>query len=167
MRPQHTNASRFAEQKTYTYAIDVYLRDCYARRLVVRTDTLADRLRTTREHLARRVAQVFGRPLGSILREKQIDEAKRLLIAVPSLSMDDVAAAAGFGTRTTLFRRFKADVGCTPNEYRQAAGAVVGPVLQPSSSNMMGAICDATALRLPRPTSQDHKLQLECDSSSD
>lgn len=163
-RARETNAARFAEQKTYAFAMDVYLRDCFTRRAVVRTDTLADHLRTTREHLARRVAELFGRPLGAILRDRQIDEAKRLLISVPSLNLDDVAAASGFGTRTTLFRRFKATVGSTPTEYRRQAHSTRAPQEAPIAR--IASICDAIAPRLPRPK-RDHRLQHGCEISPD
>lgn len=103
--------------RRYEQAVDDYLRDCYARRTTVRVSELAQLLGVSRPYLSRVMARRFGRPLSTVLREKQVNEAKRLL-QTTDRSMDDVAAACGFGDRSTFYRVFRAMTGSTPRQYR-------------------------------------------------
>lgn len=108
-----------ADRKRYELAIDLYLRDCYARRSVARVSELAELLGVPRAYLSRVVAQLFGRPLSAILREKQLAEAKRLLTDVAPLTHSEIAAASGFGHRSTFYRVFREAAGMTPGEYQR------------------------------------------------
>ena len=109
---------RHVERRQYEQIIERYLSDCYAARTVARVSELADLLEVPRPYLSRVIPQLFGRPLRTVLRDKQIDEAKRLL-RVTRVGIDEIAAASAFGDRSTLFRIFRAAVGITPEEYRK------------------------------------------------
>ena len=49
----------------------------------------------------------------------RLDHARRLLVSRPDMSISDIAAASGFGLRTTFTRNFKAKHGLTPTEFRE------------------------------------------------
>ena len=113
-------AGRHADRRRYEQIIETYLRDCYAQRTVARVSELAQFLDANRQYLSRIIPQLFGKPLRTVLRERQLREAMRLLRVTP-LSVDEIAAASAFGHRTTLFRLFRQAFGMTPSDYRRQA----------------------------------------------
>jgi AraC-like DNA-binding protein len=110
-----------ADRRRYEQIIEQYLSDCYARRTPARVGELADLLGGSRPYLSRLIPHLFGRPLGVILSERKLREAKRLL-DVTTLGLDDIAAASAFGHRSTFFRQFQSAFGVTPAEYRAGRG---------------------------------------------
>ena len=48
----------------------------------------------------------------------RLEYAKELLTVSPEMTIDDIASAAGFGTRRTFSRLFKERYSITPTEYR-------------------------------------------------
>ncbi len=101
-------------------SIDIYLRDCYARRTVARVSELAQKLDSSRQHLTRIIRQHFGKRLCDVICAKQLAYAAQLL-RYPHLTVDDIGGAAAFGHRSTFYRTFKEHFGMTPNEYRPKA----------------------------------------------
>lgn len=112
--------SKHTDRRRYLLVIERYLADCYEKRTAARASELAQFLSADRTHLSRTIVELFGKSLHTILREKQFDEARRLLRLTP-LSMDEVATASGFGHRSTFFRLFRDAFGTTPSEYRKKA----------------------------------------------
>jgi AraC-like DNA-binding protein len=112
------NPLRTRERQRYERAVELYLRYCYRNRTVARVSELAQFIEANRPHLSRAVAETFGESLGSILRRKQLQRAARLLTD-SALTIDDIAAASGFGHRSSFFRRFRDSFGVTPNQYRR------------------------------------------------
>ena len=49
----------------------------------------------------------------------RLDHARRLLVSRPDMSISEIAAASGFGLRTTFTRSFKLKHGLTPTEFRE------------------------------------------------
>ena len=115
----HVSTSRHADRRRFEQIIDRYLRDCYAARTVARVSELADLLAAPRPYLSRVIPELFGKPLRAILREKQLEEAQRLLRLTP-LGLDDIAAASAFGHRSTFYRLFRDACGMTPEAYRRS-----------------------------------------------
>lgn len=111
-------SNRHADRRRYEQIIDRYLAECYAKRTPARVSELADLLTAARPYLSRVIPQLFGKPLQRVLRERQLEEAKRLL-RVTMLPVRDVAIASAFGTETTFYRCFREAFGMTPNEYRR------------------------------------------------
>jgi AraC-like DNA-binding protein len=107
------------DRRRYELVIEKYLKDCYRKRTAARVSELAQLLEAPRPYLSRVIPQLFGKPLRALLRERQLEEAKRLL-RVTTLAVEDVAAASAFGDRTTFFRFFRTAVGMTPGEYRDS-----------------------------------------------
>jgi len=98
-------------------AVDRYLLHCFERCTAPRVDELAQRLGTHPSALSRRFKSATGRRLSAVLKERQVEEAKRLLGST-NLNTRAIASRAGFGTVNTLFRLFRTHVGHTPEEYR-------------------------------------------------
>jgi AraC-like DNA-binding protein len=84
---------------------------------VARVSELADRLERSRPTLSRRTGEIFGKPLVQVLRDRQLAYAAKLLRSSP-LTVDEVAAAAGFGHRSSFYRQFKRRYGRSPAKYR-------------------------------------------------
>ncbi len=98
--------------------VEVYLNDCYRARSVARVSELAGLLERNRPTLSRQSVEIFGKPLVKVLRERQLAYAAKLLRSGP-LTVDDVAAAAGFGHRSSFYRQFRQRFGRSPAKYRR------------------------------------------------
>ena len=78
-----------------------------------------------RFHLTKDVAsRVFSQGsehanISDFINNCRLDHARRLLVSRPDMSIADIAAASGFGVRTTFSRCFKAKHGLTPTEFRE------------------------------------------------
>ena len=57
--------------------------------------------------------------ISDFITECRLDHARRLLVSRPDMSIADIAAASGFGLRTTFTRSFKTKHGLTPTEFRE------------------------------------------------
>lgn len=99
-------------------AIEFYLRSCYGSLSPARTQELAQHLKLSRPYLSRRAAELTGKTLIRLLRERQLARAKRLLL-IAHLSIEQVARACAFGTEQTFIRCFRAAFGVTPSAYRK------------------------------------------------
>lgn len=64
-----------ADRRRYERIIEKYLRDCYAARTVARVSELARLLEKNRPTFSRTIPKIFGRSLGTLLRERQIAES--------------------------------------------------------------------------------------------
>lgn len=80
---------------------------------------IADRLGLSPSRTAHLVAELFGRPLGLVVREVRLHEAARLL-AMTSLSIGEVAARTGFADQNYFSRVFASAYGMPPRAYRRA-----------------------------------------------
>ena len=117
-RKAFADPTKHADRRRYGQVIERYLSDCYAQRTAARVTELARLLDTARPYLSRVIPQLFGKPLRALMREKQLDEAKRLLRTTP-LTGDEVALASAFGSPATFYRIFRKTCGMTPEQYRQ------------------------------------------------
>ncbi len=113
-----TPTTRHADRRRYSQIIERYLSDCYAQRTAARVTELAQLLETPHPYLSRVIPQLFGKTLRALLREKQLEEARRLLRTTP-LTCNEVALASAFGSGPTFYRLFRRAYGITPEEYRQ------------------------------------------------
>ena len=75
----------------------------------------------SRFHFLRCFKATTGRTPQAFVRERRLEEAKRLMIDRPHLSLSGVAAAAGFADQSHLTRCFKRHVGQTPGRFRSVA----------------------------------------------
>jgi len=103
----------FAHRQRLDRAIDVYLRWCYRHKTAARTSELAARLGVLPQYLSWIAPTILRKPLRVVLREKQLEEAERLLRHTP-LSIEEIAIRAAFGTPSTFYRWFIEKHGITP-----------------------------------------------------
>lgn len=99
-------------------SVDLYLRDCYARKSPARSAGYARHLDVTLQYLARRTRAIFGISPHAFLRDRQLRHAERLL-RTTSYSTVQIAAMSAFGSYPALYRTFRAAHGMTPGEYRE------------------------------------------------
>jgi AraC-like DNA-binding protein len=111
-------AAKHAQRRRYGQIIERYLSDCYAQRTAARVTELAQLLDTAPPYLSRIIPQLFGKTLRALMREKQLEEAKRLLRTTP-LTGDEIALASAFGSPATFYRIFRRTCEMTPEQYRQ------------------------------------------------
>jgi AraC-like DNA-binding protein len=116
-RPKRRSSK--ADRRRFERAVEIYLQDCYRARTVARVSELADMLERNRPTLSRTTAEIFGKPLVKVLRERQLAYAAKLLRTSP-LTVDEVAAAAGFGHRSSFYRQFRLRFGRSPAQFRRA-----------------------------------------------
>lgn len=81
-------------------------------------DRLAQAARMSRRSFVRAFRDSTGTTPAAWVRSRRLDEARRLL-ETSSLSVDQVAAACGFGNPVTLRQNFGTAFGCTPSDYRR------------------------------------------------
>jgi AraC-like DNA-binding protein len=98
--------------------IDRYLKECYSKRTAARASEISNRLNANRSYFSEVATRLFGKTLKSVLREKQLAHALRLL-EVTALSVREIGAASGFGDKTTFHRTFKRAFGIKPAQYRR------------------------------------------------
>jgi len=104
----------------YERLIEMYVIRCFRARTPARVSELADLLGNNRTAVSRLIRQLFGKPLGQILREKQFAYATFLLTTTP-LEILKVARVTAFGDPSTFFRAFQREYGVTPAAYRANA----------------------------------------------
>jgi AraC-like DNA-binding protein len=104
----------------YERLIEMYVLQCFRARTPARVSELADLLGNCRPAVSRLICQLFGRPLGKILRARQFQYATFLLETTP-LEILKVAQVTGFGDPSTFFRSFRNEYGMTPAAYRANA----------------------------------------------
>ena len=106
-----------ATRRGYERIIRIYAEQCFRARRRASVSELAARLGENRPAVSRRVIQLFGKPLGELLRDLQFAYAIQLLTTTP-LPVAEVGRAAAFGDATSFFRAFRKRYGMTPAEYR-------------------------------------------------
>ena len=84
-----------------------------------RLAVLAARAGMSLRTFQRRFAAATGLPPGEWLAAERLRLARDLLEREPSSSLDDVAAAAGFGTAAALRHHFRLRLGTSPGAYRR------------------------------------------------
>lgn len=99
-------------------AAEHYLRDCYRQKRPARGKDFARSLDLTPEYVSWLAAQIFGGSLHQLLRNKQVEYAAKLLLRTP-LSVEEIAARTGFGTRSALHRSFVKAYGLGPAAFRE------------------------------------------------
>lgn len=85
-------------------------------------ESIARLLFLSRRHLYRAFSDAEQTPAALIAR-RRLAAAKLLLTRDSRMSLREVAAASGFASAGTLSKRFRAEFGVTPSEFRKAARA--------------------------------------------
>jgi transcriptional regulator GlxA family with amidase domain len=104
------------ERKTLVWRTRLYLRDCFRTQSPPRASELAARLDMSPVELSRAFAKNIGASPSAYLKRQQVEFAKHLL-ATTTLTTNEVAYRAGFGTRATFFRLFREFAGTTPRRF--------------------------------------------------
>ena len=99
-------------------AAEHFLRECYRKKKPARGKDFARSLDLTPEYVSWLAAQVLGQSLQRFLRQKQVQYAARLLRRTP-LSVEEIAARSGFGTRSTMHRWFVEAYGMGAAAFRE------------------------------------------------
>lgn len=99
-------------------AAEHYLRDCYRLKKPARGKDFARSLDLTPQYVSWLAAKILGESLHVFLRKKQVEYAARLLRRTP-LSVEEIAARSGFGTRSAMHRWFVKEHGCGPAAFRE------------------------------------------------
>lgn len=72
-----------------------------------------------RTYLSRIFNEGIGRSFNDYIRDLRMAEAKRLLVAEPTMTIADIAERCGFAGHSSFLRSFVQFAGMTPREYRQ------------------------------------------------
>ena len=99
-------------------AAEHFLRECYRQKKPARGKDFARSLGLTPEYVSWLAAKILGGSLHQFLRKKQVQHAVRLLRRTP-LSIEEIAARSGFGTRSTMYRCFVETYGTGPAAFRE------------------------------------------------
>lgn len=97
-------------------AARAYVRDCCRSQTPAHVNELAAQLRLSRTQVTRAIKRETGKTAAHYLRHLRVFHACALLRL--GLSTSKAAYHSGFGTRGSLFRVMKVEVGMTPHEFR-------------------------------------------------
>ena len=81
-------------------------------------DTLAQLLFVSRRHLYRYFEGTDESP-ASMIAQRRLAHAKRLLALNRQMTLREVASATGFASGDTLYKRFRTEFGISPREFRR------------------------------------------------
>ncbi len=84
----------------------------------VTAQQLADKMYISPRQLARIIKRQYGSTLHELMMSKRIATAEHLLLTT-ALTVDEVAHAVGFNSRTGFYREFLKRYGITPSQFRQ------------------------------------------------
>lgn len=82
--------------------------------------TMAQRLGIPKRQLTQYLAEHEGSTFRVWLSNIRIEESKRMLLTMPDYSIEAIAEACGFSSRSWMQEKFKASTGMTPAEWREA-----------------------------------------------
>lgn len=100
--------------------IDEWVNSGAYRQQGINMTQVADVLSTNRTYLSQYINARYGTSFNNWITRLRIDEAKRLMLDSPTLSIDRVALAAGFSTKSHFMSTFKSIVGMTPGQWRNS-----------------------------------------------
>jgi AraC-like DNA-binding protein len=108
-----------AHRQRLDRAADHYLRDCYRQKTAARASEFASQLGLTPEYISAIAPQILGKSLRDFLRDKQLAYAARLLGTLPAtVTVEEIAVLAAFGTVRTFHRCFRDAYGTAPGAFR-------------------------------------------------
>ncbi|MDH6312702.1 AraC-like DNA-binding protein [Parabacteroides sp. PFB2-10] len=86
----------------------------------VNRKALADMLGTNENYLRTAIKEKLDLTVNEYINELRLDHAKKLLAYSPEeYTIEDIALASGFGTRSTFHRQFRKKYELSPDEYRK------------------------------------------------
>jgi len=87
----------------------------------LRVEDLAELAGLSIARLERSIKAIFHITVGQLISKTRLDHAARLLLTT-EMPIAEIAHACGFYDHSAFSRQFKAAVGVTPSEYREASG---------------------------------------------
>jgi AraC-like DNA-binding protein len=106
------------EREWYKRGVEAYLDASYRAGTRATASEFANQFGTDPASLSRTFRRLFGMTPLEYFRTQQLLYAAKLLRRSP-LTVDQISATSGLGTRSTLFRLFSAQFGITPDQYRR------------------------------------------------
>jgi AraC-like DNA-binding protein len=103
-------------------AVDRYFRSCVLRGRPPHVSELAERLGVSRGTLIQTLKRLQGVTPAQYFREQRLTKAKHFLRR--GWPIDRIVRRAGYGTRRTFFRSFRAAAGKTPAAYRSEQNVI-------------------------------------------
>ncbi len=80
---------------------------------------ISEMLGYSRRHMMRIIKKDFGMTYTELIKYRNLENAKKLLVNMPTLSIGTVSVMAGFKNESLFYKIFKAETGLTPGEYRR------------------------------------------------
>lgn len=120
LAPHRADSFRAADSELYVREVTAQLIEQHYRDPGFDGDAVARMLYLSRRHMYRFFADTEDTPAVLIAR-RRLAHARDLLVRQPRMSLREVAAACGFTSAGTLSKRFSAEFGLTPSQFRQAA----------------------------------------------
>lgn len=85
----------------------------------LKLDDLVERLDVSRHTLSLVLNQTYPHGYAQYIRNFRIEEAKKLIMGRPDLSLEGIGYEAGFKSKSVFFESFKKIVGMTPAAYKK------------------------------------------------
>jgi len=101
-----------------TIALDKWVKDKEYTKADVTVADIAIQLGTSYGFLASYFSTVMNTSFRTWRLNLRIEEAKRLMLERPDLSISEIIPQVGYNQRGNFYRHFQSVVGCSPNEFR-------------------------------------------------
>ena len=118
------NESQLTEQEMQRIERSIYkwVKEKRYREYDKTREQIAKELNTSREMLQLYFSSRVGVDFKTWLTRLRIEEAKRLLMDNPEMSINIVAELSGFSDRSNFHHQFTKIVGCSPKQWRESVG---------------------------------------------
>lgn len=84
----------------------------------LRLDTIAEKLYVSRKKISNLINDKFEMNFFDYINTMRIEEAKRMLISEPRLSIKEIMYTVGFNNKVSFYKAFKNKTGLTPTDYK-------------------------------------------------
>lgn len=98
--------------------VDAYIQACFARESQPQISELASQLGVSRDAVTHAFRRAYGSELSNYFRVRRHEYAAKLLLT-SRLTTAQIAYRAGYGTRRSFYRSFRAIARESPHEYRE------------------------------------------------
>lgn len=86
----------------------------------LKLDLLASQTDMSKHTLSRVLNEKYKHGFSQYVKEHRVNEAKKLIVSRPELSLEGIGYEAGFSSKSAFFEAFKKIENCTPSEYKKS-----------------------------------------------
>ena len=91
----------------------------------LKLDDLAEQTNMSKHTLSQVLNEAYPHGFSHFIKKYRVEEAKKLILTRPELSLEGIGYEAGFNSKSSFFEAFKKFAQCTPASYKNSQEKVV------------------------------------------